>query len=68
MAELGLGQLRLLDLPEGELDRVVTVAVGLADRRHRTWAGLDDGDRDDRPVLPEDLGHPELLADNRAHR
>ncbi len=29
VAELGLGQLVLLDLAEGELDRVVAVAVGV---------------------------------------
>jgi hypothetical protein len=31
VAELGLGQLRLGDLVEGELDRGVPVALGLAD-------------------------------------
>ena len=46
VAELGLGQLALGDLVEGELDGRVAVALGVADRGDRAGAGLDHGDRD----------------------
>src|SRR4029079_802934 len=66
--ELALGELALADLVEGELDGVVAIAVGLADRGHLAWPGLDHGHRDGGAVFGEDLGHAELLADDRGHR
>ena len=57
VAFLGLAQLALLDLAEGELDGGVAVALGLADRGHLAGAGLDHGHRDDLAVLAEDLRH-----------
>ena len=56
-----------LDLAEGELDGVVAVALGVADRGHLAGAGLDHGHGDDGAVLEEDLGHAELLAEDRGH-
>ena len=68
VALLGLGQLALLDLAEGELHGGVAVALGVADRGHLAGTGLDHGHRDDGAVLAEDLGHAELLAEDRRHR
>ena len=44
MAELGLGQRLLLGLAERELHGLVAVALGRADRRSPTRAGLEHGD------------------------
>ena len=68
VAFLRLAQLALLDLAEGELHGDVAVLLLVADRRHLAGAGLDHGDRQDRSVLAEDLGHAELLAEDRGHR
>src|SRR5699024_12773457 len=43
-------------------DLLVAVVVGGADLRHHVRARLDHGDRDHPVVLVEDLGHPELRA------
>ena len=67
MAELGLRELALGDLVEGELHGRVAVALGVADGRDRAGAGLDHGHGDAGPVLREELGHPDLLADDRRH-
>ena len=57
VAYLGLAQLALLDLAEGELHGGVAVALAVADRGDLAGAGLDHGDRHDGAVLAEDLGH-----------
>ena len=67
VAELGFGQVLLLGLPERQLDRLVAVALGRADRRHRARAGLQHGHARDAAVLLEQLGHAELLGEDRGH-
>jgi hypothetical protein len=67
VAFLGLRELALLDLAEGELHSGVAVAVGVANRGHLAGTGFDDGDGDDAAVLAEDLRHTELLAEDRSH-
>ena len=57
VAFLGLAQLALLDLAEGELHGGVAVALGVAHRGHLAGAGLDHGHGHDLAVLAEDLGH-----------
>ncbi len=68
VAELGFGEVLLLRQPEGELHGFVAVALGGADRRHRARAGLEHGHARDASVLLEDLGHAELLGEDRGHR
>src|SRR4051812_13906868 len=66
--ELGLGDVLLAHGAERELDGLVAVAIERADARHRTRAGLEHRDPLDAPVLEEQLGHPELLGEDRGHR
>ena len=68
MSELGLGEVLLLDQAERELHGLVAVAVQRADPGHGTRPGLQDGDALHAPVLHEELGHPELLGEDRWHR
>src|SRR3954451_12249674 len=65
--ELGLGEVLLLRRAEGELDGLVAVALVGADARHRAGPGLQDGDALDDAVVGEDLGHAELLGEDRGH-
>src|SRR5215211_4499344 len=67
MPELGLGEPGLAGLAEPELDRRVAVALGLALRGDRAGPSLDHRDRNARPVVGEDLGHAQLLADYASH-
>ena len=68
VAELGLGEVLLLRGAERELDGLVAVAVlacGCAVTG--TGAGLEHRDALDAAVLEEQLGHPELLGEDRGH-
>src|SRR3954470_19446318 len=67
VAELGLGQVLLARRAERELDGLVAVAVERADARDGTGPGLEHGDALDAPVVEEQLGHPELLGEDRGH-
>src|SRR3954468_9398655 len=67
MAELGLGEVLLLGGAERELHGLVAVAVVCADARHRAGARLEHRDALDLAVLEEQLGHPELLGEDRGH-
>src|SRR3954469_20690967 len=67
MAELGLGQVLFARGAERELHGLVAVAVERADARDGTGAGLENGDALDAAVLQEQLGHPELLGEDRSH-
>ena len=58
----GLVTLRGSICAEAELDGGVAVLLGGADLGDHAGPGLDDGDRDDPVVVVEDLGHPELGA------
>src|SRR4051794_22061967 len=66
-AELGLGQVLLARRAERELGGLVAVAVERADARDGTGPGLEHGDALDAPVVEEQLGHPELLGEDRGH-
>src|SRR3954453_16639407 len=68
VAELGLGQVLLLDRAERELDGLVAVALDRADARDRTGARLEHGDALDVALVREDLGHAELASEDRGHR
>ena len=68
VAELGLGEVLLLDGAERELDGLVAVALVRADAGDRAGAGLEHGDALDVAVLAEELGHAELLGEDRGHR
>jgi hypothetical protein len=67
VAELGLGDVLGLDRAERELDGLVAVVLLRADAGHVTRPGLEDGDALDAAVLQEELGHPELLGEDRGH-
>src|SRR4051812_41947238 len=68
VAELGLRQVLLLHGAERELDSLVTVAVERADPRHRARAGLQHRHPLNPAVLAEQLGHADLLGEDRGHR
>src|SRR3954449_5740790 len=68
VAELALGEVLLAHRAERELDGLVAVAVERADAGHGTGPGLEHRDALDAPVLEEQLGHPELLGEDRRHR
>src|SRR6476659_7790509 len=53
---------------EGELDGLVAVAIQRADPRHRARARLEHGHALDPAVLAEQLGHAELLGEDRRHQ
>src|ERR1700704_1413171 len=57
----------LLARAKRQLHRVVAVAILPADRRHRAWACLQNGDSCHAAILLEDLGHSELLGKYRGH-
>src|SRR6185503_19550894 len=70
---LEVALLRLADvarrplLDQAELHRLVAVAVlGLA-LHDQAGADLEDGDRDHRPVVAEDLGHADFLSEDAFH-
>ena len=65
MALLGLVELALLNVLETELYGVVTVLLLGLELRNDAGARLDDGAGDDLAVGVEDLGHADLLADDR---
>jgi hypothetical protein len=44
------------------LDGTITVPLDRLDLGHKTWASLDDRDRDGLSSLTENLGHPDLFA------
>ena len=67
VTELGLGQLVLGRLAEGELDGRVPVALGIAHRGDRARPGLDDRHGHAGAVVGEHLGHAELFADESRH-
>ena len=68
VAEQRLVERLLGHLAEGELDGLVAVAVVRADAGDPARPGLEDGDALDAAVLAEDLGHPELPAQQRGHQ
>src|SRR6266850_2734093 len=57
-----LADVLLLGL-EAQLQRVVAVALERPEAQDRAGSGLDDGDGDLVAVVPEDLGHADLAAD-----
>src|SRR5439155_22950305 len=65
---LGLGDVGdvlladLARLVEAELHRDVAVFVGRTLTDHEARTGLDDGDGDGEAIFGENLGHPELTA------
>jgi hypothetical protein len=63
----GAREARLLVGAEAELDRDVAVALARPHFGHGARAGLDDGHGDAVALLPEDLGHAHLLADQSHH-
>ena len=67
VAQLGLGELLVATVLEGELDGVVAVRGHRADLRHGAGPGQDDGDGDEVAVAVEHLGHAYLLADDACH-
>jgi hypothetical protein len=67
VAELALREVLLARRAERELHRLVAVAVERADTGHRARPGLEDRDALDAPVVEEDLGHAELLGEDRGH-
>src|SRR4051812_26017072 len=67
VAQLGLGEVLLLAGVERELDGLVAIALMRADAGDRTGTGLEHGDALDGAVLEEDLGHAELLGEDRRH-
>ena len=67
MAGHRLGHLHLRCLAVGDLDRVVTIALGGLDLDDATGSGLDDGDRNRLRIVVEDLRHAQLLAEDRFH-
>src|SRR5690606_37519197 len=62
VAAARLVHLARVDRAVGELHGGVTVGLRSADLRHHVRARLDHGDRHHPVVLVEDLGHPELRA------
>src|SRR4051794_3709364 len=67
VAQLGLCEVLLLAGVERELDGLVAIALVRADAGNRTRTGLEHGDALDGAVLEEDLGHAELLGEDRRH-
>jgi large subunit ribosomal protein L3 len=67
VAGLRLVHLARIDGAERELDGAVAVLLGRADRRDDNWTGGHDGDRHDPVVGVENLGHPELVAQDSLH-
>ena len=55
-----------IDLAEGELDSAVAIGIRGAYLSDNAGAGLDDGHRNDPVVAVEDLGHPQLGAEDAA--
>jgi hypothetical protein len=51
-------------LDQTDLHGVVAVLLAGLLLHHEAGSGLDDRDRDERPVLGEHLGHPDLLAND----
>jgi hypothetical protein len=68
MAEPCAREPLLANIAEGELHRVVAVAIGRADRRDVARPRLDHGHALDPAVLLEDLRHAELPAEDRRHQ
>ena len=68
VAELRLAEVLLLRLTECQLDGVVAVVVAAANRRHWARTGLEHGDALNAAIIHEELGHTELLGENRGHR
>src|SRR5215471_4546995 len=62
----GLGELRGLLRPEGDLQRAVSVALVRLDLDHAARAHAQDGDGDDPVVVVPHLRHADLLADDRS--
>ncbi len=68
VAEFRLVHVLLLAQAKCQLHGFVAVAFGCANGRHRARAGLEHGHARDVPVFLEDLGHAELLCEDRGHR
>ena len=51
-------------LDQADLHGVVAVLLGRLLLHHEAGTGLDDRHRDERAVLGEHLGHPDLLAND----
>src|SRR5690606_28069743 len=62
----GLVELGGLLVPEGDLQRVVPVALVRLDLDHAARADAQDGDRDDAVLVVPHLRHADLLADDRS--
>src|SRR4029077_11345552 len=68
MAGLGLADPVFGDRHVGELDGVVAIAVGVANRGDLVGRGLDHGHGDRGAVVQEDARHAQLLADDGGHQ
>ena len=68
MAELGLADVFVFALLEGELDGLVAVEIEGAHLCDGAGPCLHDGHGDHIAVVVEQLGHPHLLADDTCHR
>ena len=67
VAELGLADVLVLALLEGELHGLIAVSLDGADLGDRAGSRLDDGDGHDVAVVVEELGHAHFLADDASH-
>jgi hypothetical protein len=53
---------------ESKLHSGISVPVGFLDLHHRARSGLDDRDRNGRPFVVEEPGHPEFTSNKSRHR
>src|SRR5262249_21469156 len=56
--------LRLDELDQSELDRVVAISGRRLTLDHHTWTGLEQRHRHDLPIRPEHLRHSNLFTQN----
>jgi hypothetical protein len=60
MSQLALGQVFRLGLAKAELNSPISIPLGRSNLRHIAWPGFQNGDRDNGPIVPKDLGHTDL--------
>src|SRR5450631_444987 len=68
VARHGLVHLARVDGTKGDLNRVVTVCVGVANVRNHARSGLDHRDGNKTVLGVPNLGHSELLAEHALDR
>ncbi len=67
MTGFGLVGLTGLHLAKGDLNGVVAIPLHGLDLDHVDRTGFDDGHRDGPGLIVKDLGHAQLLSENRVH-